>query len=152
MEPTDAIAVAKEIAHANGFGNRIEFIQATSLEVTLPEQADVVVSDLSGVLPLFGQHLTSIIDARERLLTPRGSLIPARHCLWAAVVEAPSLYERLVKPWTVEQTGFDMTAALQIVTNAWEKAAVDLDQLVSQPFVGARLITRQFNRQTSLAR
>src|SRR5262245_23613746 len=133
VEASDAIAVAKEIAQVNGLGDRIEFIQAMSIDVTLPEPADVIVSDLHGVLPLFEQHLTSIIDARRRLLTPRGTLIPARECLWAAVVEAPRLYDRLVRPWTPERTGFDMTAAQRIVTNTWEKAEVHPDQLLSEP-------------------
>ena len=133
VEPSDAIAVAKEIAQMNGLGDRIEFIQAMSIDVTLPERADVIVSDLHGVLPPFEQHLTSIIDARQRLLTSRGTLIPARECLWAAIVEAPRLYDRLVRPWTLEHTGFDMTAARRIATNTWEKADVDPDQLISEP-------------------
>jgi protein arginine N-methyltransferase 1 len=133
VEPSDAIAVAKEIAQVNGLGDRIEFIQAMSIDVTLPERADVIVSDLHGVLPLFEQYLTSIIDARQRFLTPRGALIPARECLSAAVVEAPRLYDRLVRPWSLERTGFDMTAARRIVTNTWEKAEVDPDQLISEP-------------------
>jgi protein arginine N-methyltransferase 1 len=133
VEPSDAIAVAREIAHENGFDDRIEFIQAMSTDVTLPERADVIVSDLHGVLPPFEQHLTSIIDARQRLLTPRGTLIPARESLWASVVEAPRLYDRLVQPWSVERTGFHMAAARRIVTNWWEKADVGPDQLISEP-------------------
>jgi protein arginine N-methyltransferase 1 len=133
VEPSDAITVAKEIAHQNGFSDRIEFIQAMSVDVTLPELADVVVSDLHGVLPLFQQHLTSIIDARQRLLSTPGALIPARECLWVAVVEAGRLYDRLVNPWTVQQTGFDMSPARRIVTNTWEKTDVDPDQLISEP-------------------
>jgi hypothetical protein len=62
VEPSDVIAVAREIACANGLGDRIEFIQAMSADVTLPERADVIVSDLHGVLPFFKQHLTSIIS------------------------------------------------------------------------------------------
>jgi protein arginine N-methyltransferase 1 len=133
VEPSDVIAVAREIACANGLDDRIEFIQAMSADVTLPEPADVIVSDLHGVLPFFKQHLTSIIDARKRMLSPGGTLIPARECLWGAVVEAPRLYDRLVEPWSEDRTGFDMDAARRIVTSTWEKAAVDQDQLISEP-------------------
>src|SRR5204862_7848061 len=45
IEPGDAIQVAREIAAANGCGDRIEFIQALSTDATLPERADVIVSD-----------------------------------------------------------------------------------------------------------
>ena len=37
IEPEDAIEVAREIAAANGCADRIEFIQAMSTRVTLPE-------------------------------------------------------------------------------------------------------------------
>src|SRR5580765_8329348 len=51
IEPDDAIQVAREIAAANGCADRIEFIQAMSTQVTLPERADVIISDIGGVLP-----------------------------------------------------------------------------------------------------
>jgi protein arginine N-methyltransferase 1 len=133
VEPSDVIAVAREIACANGLDDRIEFIQAMSADVTLPERADVIVSDLHGVLPFFKQHLTSIIDARKRLLSSGGTLIPARECLWGAFVEAPRLYDGLVEPWSEVRSGFDMNAARRIVTSTWEKAVVDQDQLISEP-------------------
>src|SRR6476619_5796689 len=57
VESSSAIAVAEEAARANGFANRIKCIQALSTELDLPEKADVIVSDLRGVLPLFQQHL-----------------------------------------------------------------------------------------------
>ena len=57
IETNDAIDVARQIAAANGCADRIEFIQAVSTDVELPERADVIISDLRGSLPLFGQHL-----------------------------------------------------------------------------------------------
>src|SRR5690349_14652587 len=69
VEPSDAIAVAREIASANGFSDRIEFIQRDSKDITLPQKADVIVSDMRGTLPLFGTNLVSILDARRRFLT-----------------------------------------------------------------------------------
>src|SRR5947207_11475447 len=96
IEPSDAIAVARLIAQENDQSD-IEFIQALAKDVTLSEPADVIVSDLRGVLPLFDNHLPSIIDARQRLLAPGGRLIPAADTLYAAVVEAPDLHaERML--------------------------------------------------------
>ncbi len=133
IEPSDAITVAEEIARANGLADRIEFIQATSNSVSLRERADVIVSDLRGVLPLFEQHLPSIIDARTRFLAPRGVLIPQRDRLWAAVVEATQAYDRLVAPWAKTSSGFNMAAASSMVTNVWHKASVAREQLLSDP-------------------
>jgi type I protein arginine methyltransferase len=67
IEPDDAIGLARECAVANGYAERIRFLQAVS---TLQ------------------RHLPSIVDARERLLAPGGVLIPQRDVLWATAVEA----------------------------------------------------------------
>ncbi len=91
IEPSDAISLAKTIADANGFGENIEFVQDASTNVTLPERADVIVSDLRGILPFCGRHISSIIDARERFLAFGGALIPQQDRLWAAVVGSSAL-------------------------------------------------------------
>ena len=62
------IELARELAVVNGYQDRIDFIQDVSTNVTLAEQADVLVSDLRGSFPLYRQHIPSVIDARERLL------------------------------------------------------------------------------------
>src|SRR5947207_11156361 len=59
VEPDDAIHVARAVAAANGCAERITFLQNLSTRVNLEEQADVIVSDLRGVLPLLGHHLPS---------------------------------------------------------------------------------------------
>jgi len=125
IEPNDAIDLARELAEANGFADRIEFIQDISTNVTLPELADVIVSDLRGTLPLFGQHIPSIADARQRFLAPDGILIPQQDKLWVSVVEAPLNYNNLLKPWT-EPYGFNMEPARQIVLNQWQHDDTDL--------------------------
>ena len=70
--------MAKEIAAANNCSDRIEFVQAMSTDVTLPERADVIVSDIGGMLPWFQKHIPAIADARRRFLAPGGVLIPQR--------------------------------------------------------------------------
>jgi len=137
IEGGDAIAVAAEIARAHGLADRIEFIHAKSTDVTLPERADVIVSDLRGVLPLFDHHIPSIADARRRHLATGGVLIPLRDELHVGLVEAPEDYARLVAPWSATRFGFEMAAARRIVTNAWERAFFRADQLLcaSAPWV-----------------
>ena len=78
IEPDNVINIAREAAAANGFRDRIEFFQSVSTEVTLPEPATIIISDLRGVLPWFQKHIPSIVDARQRLLAPGGVLIPRR--------------------------------------------------------------------------
>ncbi len=139
IESSDFIQVARNLAVANGYADRIEFIQARSTEVTLPEQADVIISDLRGVLPFFRHHIPSIIDARRRFLAPGAVLIPQKDTCWAAVAEAPQLYGEYTTPWDDNGFGFNMHAALQIVTNTWCKARVTRHQLFADPLCWATL-------------
>jgi protein arginine N-methyltransferase 1 len=139
IEPDDAIQVAREIAAANNCADRIEFVQATSTEVALPERADVIVSDIGGMLPWFGRHIPAIVDARERFLAPDGVLIPQQDAAWAAVVEAPGLYERQSGPWRDNQYGLDMEAARRVVTNTWSRGSVGPGQWLGEPTQWATL-------------
>ena len=125
IEPNGAINLARELAEANGFADRIEFIQDLSTNVTLPELADVIVSDLRGVLPLYGQHIPAIVDARKRFLAPNGVLIPQKDSLWMSVVENATIYQNLLQPWT-EPYGFNMEPARQIILNQWQHDDTDL--------------------------
>ena len=131
IEPGDAIGVAREIALANGIDDRIQFIQGMSERVELPERVDVVVADLRGVLPPWTGHFAAIADARDRLLKEKGILIPARDTLWVAAVEAPELYEKLMRGW--HDGEFDMAPARRRLVNSWRKARVRPEQLLTGP-------------------
>ncbi len=120
VEPNDAIHLAAELARENGFADRIEFFQDLSTHVTIPEKADVIVSDLRGVLPLYGGHIPSIIDARERHLAPGGVLIPKRDTIWVSLVETSKVYNELIEPWN-KPYGMSMEKAKQIVLNDWSE-------------------------------
>src|SRR6266705_105451 len=78
IEPANIIQVAREVAAANGCACRIEFFEGLSYRVTLPARADVILSDLRGILPLFERHIPAIADARRRFLAPGGTMIPRR--------------------------------------------------------------------------
>ncbi|GMQ79509.1 MAG: hypothetical protein BMS9Abin02_2106 [Anaerolineae bacterium] len=125
VEASDAIHLARDLARENGFGDRIQFFQDLSTNITLPEPADIIVSDLRGILPPFDNHIPSIIDARTRHLGPKGRLIPKSDTLWAALVSAPFLYKELLKPWAVPY-GLKMEAAKEIALNGWSADNTDL--------------------------
>lgn len=133
IEPDNVIEVARQAAIANGYEERLVCIQNYSTRVTLPEQADVIISDLRGILPWFQQHLPSIADARHRLLKPEGVLIPQRDVLWAALVEAPEIYSDIVGPWGENRYGLDLSSARRFVTNTWRKLRVAPEQLLVEP-------------------
>jgi len=132
VEPENIIGLAREAAAANGFSDRIEFFEKLSTEIVLPEPATIIIFDLRGVLPWFEQNISSIIDARERLLAPGGVLIPHRDVLWASVVEAPQQYEEIVGPWR-NQFDLDLSAGKGLVTNTWRKSRIKPEQLLTDP-------------------
>ena len=132
VEPENIVGLAREAAAANGFSDRIEFFEKLSTEITLPEPATIIISDLRGVLPWFEQNISSIIDARKRLLAPGGVLIPQRDVLWASVVEAPEQYEEIVGPWR-NQFDLDLSAGKGLVTNTWRKSRIKPEQLLTEP-------------------
>src|SRR5579863_1019980 len=51
IEPCEIIQLAREIAAENQCAHKIEFFEDLSTNVTIPVRADVIVSDLRGVLP-----------------------------------------------------------------------------------------------------
>lgn len=140
IEPEDAIQVAREIAAANGYADRIEFIQDVSAKVTLPERVDIIVSDLRGALPPTPYHIPSIVDARKRHLAPGGVLIPQQDTMWAAVAEAPKIYDgRYTAPWEDNKYGLDMQAAWQVVINTWHNVRLTPEDLLVEPQCWATL-------------
>lgn len=133
IEPDNSIQIARDLAAANGFSERITFIQDVSTRVELPESATVIISDLRGKLPFYGHHLPSIIDARKRHLAPSGVLIPMQDTLWAALVEAPNLYKRYSDPWNDNDLEINMKPALHAVMNTVWGSKDDDARILAQP-------------------
>lgn len=132
VEPNNVVGLAREAAAANGFRDRVEFFEKLSTDISLPEPATIIVSDLRGVLPFFQQNIPSIIDARRRLLARDGVLISRRDILWATVVEAPEQYAELVNPWH-NQFDLDLSAGTRFITNTWRKADIKAEQFLTEP-------------------
>jgi protein arginine N-methyltransferase 1 len=131
IESSEIIQVAREVATANDCADKIEFFEEISNRVTLPRRADVVLSDLRGVLPLFERHIPAIVDARRRFLAPGGTLIPRKDTLWAAIAEAPELYSELVNPWEHNSLGQNLHAARRLVVNNVLKGRLSPNQLLT---------------------
>jgi len=139
IEPSDAILVAQELARLNGYEDRIEFIHGVSTEVELPERADIIISDLRGLLPLYGPLIPSIVDARQRFLAPGGRLIPQCDLLWASLAETSKIYRRHDVTLLKNTCGLDLSAANKYVMNGLWKKRVTADQLLAPPICWAEI-------------
>jgi type I protein arginine methyltransferase len=134
IEPDAAIVIARQVAIDNGCADRIEFIQGISTQIDLPERADVIISDLRGVLPLYQQHIHSIADARHRLLAPDGILIPRQDTLWATLISDPEFYHHNYhSPWEDAPYGCNLSANRRFVTNSWQKHRLQPAGYIGEP-------------------
>ena len=131
IESEDSIEFARQLAAANGFTDRIEFFQNDSRKAELPERANVIVSDIRGVLPLHDHAIPSLDDARRRLLATGGILIPQRDTLKAAVIEAEEYYSRLTSPWRKSVPGLDLSPSLLPILNQCYSSSFKTDQLLT---------------------
>lgn len=132
VEPDDAIQIAREVAADNGCGS-IEFHQGLSTELDLDEPATIIVSDLRGVVPLFGNHIPSIVDARRRLLAPNGLMIPAKDLLYASVLEDEGAHAFVSSPWRQRPEGIVLEAGARRMAHQWKKVEPLDSQLLSAP-------------------
>ena len=132
IDTEDIVATARQIATANGFADRIQFFQSDSRKTELPERANVIISDIRGVLPLFSGGIASLKDARQRFLAPGGLLIPRRDVLKAALVEAQQFYSELTLPWRESVKESELSVPLKMVLNTPHSSRIKPEQLMSE--------------------
>jgi protein arginine N-methyltransferase 1 len=131
IESSEIIQVAREVAAANGCTDKIEFFEELSTQVTIPILADIILSDLRGVLPFYERNISAIVDARCRFLRAGGTLIPQKDTLWAAIAEVPKPYGELVDPWDDNPFGQDLSPARRLAVNSFQRVRVSPDQLLT---------------------
>ncbi len=138
VDSADVISVAEEVARVNGIGERMRFIHARAADVELPEQVDVVVSDLAGALPLFEEHIPALLHARARLLKPDGVLIPRSARLFCAPVSSAALFAQMIEPWR-SVAGVDFSPAETMAMHTPHALRVEPQHLAGEPQCWAEL-------------
>src|SRR6187401_3008330 len=76
IEQGEVIEVARALAAANGFSDRVTFVEGASKGIVLPERGDVLVSETMGNSGLEENILGHVVDARERLLAVGAPIVP----------------------------------------------------------------------------
>lgn len=116
IEVNPVAELARRVVAANGLEDVITVIEASSHDVTLPERADVLVSEILWNAGLGEGVLASFTDARARLLEPDARIIPARVETWIAPVEAPEAFAA-VDTWTADLLGFDYSPVRDVAAD-----------------------------------
>lgn len=86
IEP-QTLRLARAEAVRRGYSERIHFHQGLAQQLTLPERADVIVTETLGSLGL-NENLLPLLIAARRWLAPKGKMIPQR----LAITLAPANY------------------------------------------------------------
>lgn len=130
IEKTSAIELAKQIARANHCLEKIEFINKNSVDVTLPEPADVLISETLGSFGVDENTLQFTIDARKRFLAAQGRMIPQTVEMFAAPVDDPNSYHK-IDFWR-HLPGVDFTPAFDLFAKKIMVESVRPDGLLSE--------------------
>ncbi|MGH7247015.1 MAG: 50S ribosomal protein L11 methyltransferase, partial [Pseudomonadota bacterium] len=116
IEGGSIIGLAREIAEANGFADRIVHIHGPSTRISLPELADVLLADQIGHFGFEAGVLEFFRDAGIRMLKPGGKSIPRRIDQWLAPVSYPEA-RRNVEFWDTSRAELDFTPAAIVAHN-----------------------------------
>lgn len=122
IEPDASIEIAKLCAATIPGGDRITWIKDLSTRIDLPEQADLVVGDLHGVMPFFTGNIPSLADARNRHLKPGGKLLPQRDLLHVVPASSPMERRTVETPWRANALSLDLTPAIPYIVSSWWRA------------------------------
>lgn len=110
------LGIARQIAAANGFADRIVHIYGFSTRTELPERVDVVVADQMGGLGFEAGVVEFFGDAARRMLKPGGRLLPRGVATWMVPLEAPDM-TAWVEFWTTRPAGFDVSVVREGAAN-----------------------------------
>lgn len=94
VDRQDIIFVARQLAAANGYADRIVFLHKDIKDVQLDAPVDVIVSELIAKSVL-GEHMAEIIGwCRDRFLKPNGKMLPEQVELCVAPIEHSEMYQK----------------------------------------------------------
>lgn len=138
IEATGIIGLASDVRDASGYHDRMVFVRGHSMSVSLPERADVIVTDQIGRFGVDGDILLYLDDARRRLLVPGARSVPASIDLHVAPVECPRMYERIAF-WDTSPAGFDFHPVRHLAVNTVYPARLRPESLLGAPAAGVHL-------------
>ncbi len=89
IEALPIAETAARLFESSGLGDRITLVRGRSLDLNLPERADVLISEILGHDPLGEGLVETLTDAVGRFLKPGGRLLPDRVRILATPVQVP---------------------------------------------------------------
>jgi type I protein arginine methyltransferase len=137
VDPSSVIDVARQVALANDIHN-VQFQRVSSRRFAPPEKVDVIFHDQLG-WGLFDEELVStLVDLRERVLAPRGRILPARFELFVEPVQLKASH-RVPFIWEQHVSGIDfryLEHLRTVLPSAYFRRAIpqgDVEALLGSP-------------------
>jgi hypothetical protein len=124
---------AELLAKHLGFAGRISVLHQDSTTVSLPERANVLVTETLGMLGLDEGILGSVVDARRRLLVADARMIPKAVSISFVPIDAPEIHDRHVGWWATEPYGFDLSPLRVFASNCICPVTLDRGSFLSAP-------------------
>jgi SAM-dependent methyltransferase len=137
IEAAPVIALARELAQANGLADRITFVPGSSLDVTLPERADVLITETLWNFGVGEGMIGFVEDARRRLLQPGARILPGSVDLHLTLIQHPELHDLLTRT-PEDRHGLDFSAMRGYAVNQVLTPRVDPKHFLTAP---ARLLS-----------
>lgn len=131
IEQTGAIELAREIAHVNGYADRIEFIQDNSMNVSLPQRVDAIISETLGSFAVDENMIQYMVDAREKMLVDGGVLIPSAINIFAAPVDSKDIYKK-IDFWR-KFSDVDFSPAFELFSRKMMVESIMAGQILAEP-------------------
>jgi type I protein arginine methyltransferase len=140
VDASNSVAVARKLAEANGYGDKVIVVKGKIEEITLPEKVDIIVSEPIGFLLVHERMLESYVVARERFLKPNGLMFPTTGSIVLSPFSDDAVYKEQMDKvafWNVQDFyGVDISPMVEQAEKEY----------FSQPIVGyvpaATLISR----------
>jgi len=148
IEGGPVIEVARELAIDNGFADRIEFLGGWSIDVGIPEPADVLITETIGNAGLDEGIIAWTSDARQRLLRPGAVILPQRLRLWVAAAESFDSHT-LVSDWWAPDLPYDYAAAHRRAAQTLWFADLTPSNLLGQPELAADIDLETARNETT---
>ena len=134
IESEPVIEIAREIAARNGMSETISFVAGSSLEVEIPERADVLITETIGNVGFDEGISTWVADARTRFLKRDASVVPGCVDAMASLVSVPRDF-RAVEKWSQHLHTLDFTPLTRIIRNNVQWIDLSPAAIVTEPTV-----------------
>lgn len=139
VERGPAIELAKAIALGDTTGDPVVFLEGRSTNIDLPERVDVIVTETLWNFGVGEGLLGTVVDARDRLLSEGGTIVPKTLELQCSLVERPDLYRDFVDIWNGPICDFDFSPLRTFATNNVYVAAFTQADLLNEPVALAKV-------------